>query len=256
MAKRFTDSEKFRKPWYRSLSPKHKCLWEYFLSECNIAGIMDLDLQAMSFHIGEEITMQDIEFFSEKVFFLTNDKIFIPKFVQFQQKELNEKNNAHKNIIKLFEKYNIPVTLDMKDFKSPCEGASEPLPRGTGNSNSNSNGISNSNLKKKSEKNETQKPDDVSLPVWDDFVKLRKSKKAVISETVLSKIRTEGKKINWTLEQCLEQMVFRNWQGFEAKWMTNDGESNGKNGRNNAKQSIVDEADEAMRRVNEEYGFI
>ena len=66
MAKRFTDSEKFRNNWYRRLSPKHKCLWEYLLSECSISGIIELALESASFHIGVEIKNNDLKIFEEK----------------------------------------------------------------------------------------------------------------------------------------------------------------------------------------------
>lgn len=95
------------------------------------------------------------------------------------------------------------------------------------------------------------RPADVSQSVWDDFVKMRKSKKAVVSDTVINKIQKEGAKINWSLEQCLETMVMRNWQGFNSEWI--NGGKNETTERN--KKSIVDEADAAMHAVNEEYGF-
>ncbi len=67
MAKRFTDSNKFRDTWYRKLKPKHKCVWEFLLSECDISGIIELDLDSMKFHIGETITKADIDVFDDKI---------------------------------------------------------------------------------------------------------------------------------------------------------------------------------------------
>lgn len=150
MAKRFTDSDKFRDVWYRQLKPKHKCLWEYMLSECSIAGILDIDLDSMSFHIGEKIIDKDLEVFFDRIIFLSSKKIFIPKFIKFQQNNLSETNPAHKNIIKILEIYNIDLTLSFQSLKSTLEGALKELQSSISNSNSigNSNGISKSDILK------------------------------------------------------------------------------------------------------------
>lgn len=154
MAKRFTDSDKFRDVWYRQLKPKHKCLWEYMLSECSIAGILDIDFDSMSFHIGDKITEKDLEIFSDRIIFLSLNKIFIPRFIKFQQNNISETNPAHKNIIKILENYNIDLSLSFQSLKSTFEGASKELQSSISNGNGNSigNGISkskNENLKNK-----------------------------------------------------------------------------------------------------------
>lgn len=145
MAKRFTDSEKFRDKWYRGLSPKHKCLWEYLLSECSIAGIIEFDYDSATFHIGDEITENDIKIFENKIYILPDGKFFIPNYVKFQQGEINPNNKAHKNIIKEFEKYNIPTDINSIEFESTFIAPSKVLDRSPSNSNSNSNSVSNSN---------------------------------------------------------------------------------------------------------------
>lgn len=148
MAKRFTDSEKFRDTWYRKLSPVHKCLWEYMLSECSHAGILELDYDAMSFHIGSVITEDDLKPFLSRLHFLNEEKIFIPSFVRFQQKELKNTNPAHKNIIIELEKYNIPVDLDFTGLERPLEAPLKGLDRGISNSKGKGKGNSKSNGKK------------------------------------------------------------------------------------------------------------
>ena len=110
MVKRFTDTDKFNDKWYRSLSPKQKCIWEYMLATCDIAGFFEIDYENMSFHIGANVTRDDFEKFKGKVQFLTKELIFIPNFVLFQQKinslnELNPKNNCHKGIIDILNKH-------------------------------------------------------------------------------------------------------------------------------------------------------
>ena len=110
MVKRFTDTEKFKDKWYRSLTPKQKCIWEYMLATCDIAGFFEIDYENMSFHIGANVTRDDFEKFKDKVQFLTKELLFIPNFVLFQQKinslnELNPKNKCHKGIIDVLNKH-------------------------------------------------------------------------------------------------------------------------------------------------------
>ena len=49
MAKRFTSTEKWSDPWYRKLSAKHKCLWDWLFTQCDIAGSIEPDLELASF---------------------------------------------------------------------------------------------------------------------------------------------------------------------------------------------------------------
>ena len=110
MAKRFTDSNKFNDSWYRRLSPLHKVIWEYLLSECNHAGILkDLDLELMSFKIGNTISQEDLELFKKdnRVIFLSETVLYIPKFITFQYGDLNQQNRAHASVIKELKKWKI-----------------------------------------------------------------------------------------------------------------------------------------------------
>jgi len=141
MSNRFTDSEKFHDKWYRKLTCKQKCIWEYMISECSNAGFLPYDLEVISFYIGEDVFVEDMEAFQDRIKFVTDEVIFIPKFVLFQQKidslaELNENNNAHKSIIKELKRYNI-------DLLSPSQPPLEVLVRtpGNGKGKGNGNGI-------------------------------------------------------------------------------------------------------------------
>ena len=111
MAKRFTDSEKFSDTWYRKLSPLHKVIWEYLLAECNHAGILaNLDLEMASFKIGADITDDDLKSFEDRIIFISNNILFIPKFIEFQYGNFNPKNRVHFNVLKELEKYKISTS--------------------------------------------------------------------------------------------------------------------------------------------------
>lgn len=62
-------------------------------------------------------------------------------------------------------------------------------------------------------------PADVSASVWADFLSLRKAKRAPLTETALSSIRSEAVKAGWTVEAALTECVVRGWQGFKAEWV-------------------------------------
>ena len=62
-------------------------------------------------------------------------------------------------------------------------------------------------------------PLDVSQQVWDDWVALRKSKKAPITKTVFDGAIVEAKKLGWTLEQFLIEWCNRSSQGLKAEWI-------------------------------------
>lgn len=111
MAKRFTDSEKFKDTWYRKLSPKHKCFWEFLLAECNHAGIIEIDLEFASFVIGETIEEEDLKPFQNKIQRLEKELYFIPNFIEFQYGKLSRGSKPHIPVIKLLEKYNIDFEL-------------------------------------------------------------------------------------------------------------------------------------------------
>jgi len=64
-----------------------------------------------------------------------------------------------------------------------------------------------------------QKPEDVSEQVWDDFCKLRASKKAPITESALQQIKTQANLAMWTLDSALAECCTRGWTGFKAEWV-------------------------------------
>jgi len=62
-------------------------------------------------------------------------------------------------------------------------------------------------------------PPDVSQQIWNDWVALRKSKKAPISQTVLNGAIAEAKILGWPLEKFLAEWCSRGSQGLKAEWI-------------------------------------
>lgn len=62
-------------------------------------------------------------------------------------------------------------------------------------------------------------PDGVSDDVWQSFLKIRKAKKAPMSDLALAGIKREADSAGWTLEDALSECVTRGWQSFKADWV-------------------------------------
>lgn len=62
-------------------------------------------------------------------------------------------------------------------------------------------------------------PPDVDAQVWDDWLALRKAKKAPVTATVLKGAQVEAGKASMSLEAFLEVWCRRGSQGLEAAWL-------------------------------------
>ena len=109
MAKRFTDTDKWKKGWFKGLTPKQRLFWLYVLDDCSAAGIWDVDLEVAGIRIGEPIDVSEaVEVLgTDVVWFDNNEKIFIPKFIDFQYGVLNENSRPHASVIKMLDKYDL-----------------------------------------------------------------------------------------------------------------------------------------------------
>lgn len=67
----------------------------------------------------------------------------------------------------------------------------------------------------------TAPPNGVSDSVWQDFKKLRSTKKAPLTHTAMDGITREALKAGITLEAALSMCCERGWTGFKADWLQN-----------------------------------
>jgi len=108
MAKRFIDTGLFRKKWIRQLDPNMKLFWIYLLTDCDHAGIWDVDVERASFQLKVELDESEIlNTFNRKIVPFKPGKWFVPKFIVYQYGELNESNRAHNSVIKILTKYKL-----------------------------------------------------------------------------------------------------------------------------------------------------
>lgn len=60
----------------------------------------------------------------------------------------------------------------------------------------------------------------VDALVAEEFLTIRKKKRAPLTSLALAGIRREAEDVGWTINQTLRKCVERGWQGFEASWVT------------------------------------
>ena len=106
MAKRFTDNQKWSKSWYMDLTLEEKLLWIYMTDSCDHAGIWEVNWKLTSFMVGFQVT-QLPEAFNKQVQVISDNKLWIKDFCEFQYGTLNPNSKPHKSVIDKLEKYNI-----------------------------------------------------------------------------------------------------------------------------------------------------
>lgn len=113
MANRFTDSEKWKKTWFRKLKPVEKCFWNYLTDSCNAAGVWIVDFEAAEFFIGDKLDIEGIKktFQKQYIEFDKGEKWYLVDYIEFQCKcpieELNPKNKFHASVLKLIDKFSL-----------------------------------------------------------------------------------------------------------------------------------------------------
>ena len=73
-------------------------------------------------------------------------------------------------------------------------------------------------------KNTVASPIGVTDSVWQDWLSLRKAKRAAVTQTALNGIAREASKAGVSLQVALETCCARGWTGFKADWLKDKGE--------------------------------
>ncbi|MFH1052262.1 MAG: hypothetical protein V1779_15185 [bacterium] len=124
MAKRMTDSNKWKDPWFKKLPTPYKLLWLYILDDCDHAGLWFVDFEVAQIRIGLEIDIlldEALDLFNCKIIpFDNGDKWFIPSYISFQYGKLNPINKVHLSVQNILLENNLMQFLD---------NSHKPLPR-------------------------------------------------------------------------------------------------------------------------------
>lgn len=115
MAKRFTDTEKWKKPFIKSLPTEYKLFWIYLLDDCDFFGVWHIDFDVAEIRLGMKLSPDKIvQAFTDRIIEFDNKtKWFIPDFIKFQYGEqLVISNRMHKPIIDKLTRYNLLKYVD------------------------------------------------------------------------------------------------------------------------------------------------
>ena len=202
MAKRFTDTEKWKDPWFRKLSAESKVLFNYFCDDCDLAGFLQQDDDAFCFLTGiprEKINDCYLELL--KSITVKDGWIWVKNFLRHQKNlPLNPQNNAHKHIIGIL---NIQVSRFGFDVLEEKIGALKGLlsPLGIGNG-------------KGKVKEGIVKGGRFSPPSLDE-VKAAFSEKGFASSEA-QKFLAYFESVGWVIGQSKKPM--KSWRGAVATW--------------------------------------
>lgn len=123
MVKRFTETTKWKDPWYRKLSVEGKLFWNYLCDSCDNAGIWKVDFDLATFQIGVKVDSSIIEQLNngkERVKLLCDGELLIlHEFIPFQIGNLYDKKgltNLQKSSLNLIHKYTQNKNIEKKVF--------------------------------------------------------------------------------------------------------------------------------------------
>jgi len=108
MSKRYTDTDKWKKIWFRKLKNDHKVFWMYVLDQCDHAGIWEVDFELASYFCNgikeTEIRKTFVKQYHE---FDDGKRWFIKDFIEFQYRGLDESNRVHNSVITILKRHGL-----------------------------------------------------------------------------------------------------------------------------------------------------
>lgn len=106
--KRFTETEKWRDPWFRRLPHTLKLGYLYLLDSVDNAGVWDPDFDAADFCIGSPVSWTELmTAMGDRLEVLPNGKWHVTKFVGYQYGPLSEACKPHAQVIRMLGHHGI-----------------------------------------------------------------------------------------------------------------------------------------------------
>ena len=250
--KKFTDSEKWRDPWFRSLDIQTKTLWLFVLDEVDNAGVWEIDGDYFQYATGiKKDLLELLSKLGDRGVLLPDERhLLVPKYCFYQQGGfLTENKPAHRRIFQLLQRHD----LQQDEKGRLCHSNAIAMPSACHTNGINIGiGIGLGNIKNKEEgsvRGETisnSLPDELDdfkfLQVWDEWTEYRKERRlAPYKPTGLKAQRTRlsGWVSTHGLDEvidCIRSSIANNYNGlFEPKPL------DGRNHRPDPTKTIYDE---------------
>jgi len=119
MAKRFIDTNIFQDSWFMNLSPEAKLFFIYLITNCDNAGIIDLNIRLAEFQTGIKDLRNSFhtvcgEFGEKRLINLKENYYFLPNFIRYQYPNgLNSAVKAQQSVVLKLQDFNInPNSLE------------------------------------------------------------------------------------------------------------------------------------------------
>ena len=121
MAKRFIDTGLFNDSWFMNLSVNNKLFFIYLITNCDHAGIIDLNLRLAEFQTGIKDLANSyetiMEQFNGRLIRIRENYHFIPKFVKYQYPNgLNENVKAQLSVMNRLNEFSIDYESVMQQL--------------------------------------------------------------------------------------------------------------------------------------------
>lgn len=180
-----------------------RLLWMYYDSEKPLKP----DAKVLAFQIGA--TVEETEMLLESFFWLAENgwhHTRCDKEIEEYRQFLNKKSNAGKASAERRKNNRLTGVEQLLNSSPPDEQLT----------------INHKPLTNKPKKIATSVacPDSVSQQVWDDWMTVRKEKKAkTLTETGWNQFVKQVEKAGWSIEQAISHCCLKQWVGFEAAWV-------------------------------------
>lgn len=115
MPKRFRDTGKWNKKWWRGLSSRYKLFFDYLCDVCDHAGVWEVDKEAAELYVGEQLDLQEaLEKYGHRVRVIDGgNRWWLTGFVRFQYGDhtgqMSMKNKMYEPVCKTLEKYGVSI---------------------------------------------------------------------------------------------------------------------------------------------------
>jgi hypothetical protein len=128
MAKRFIDTNIFRKSFMKGISVEAKLFYVYLFCECDHCGVWQVEFEVAKIRLGLVNLNEQVflNYFADKIFIFDDGcKWFLPQFVTFQYGELKANNKIHKSVLSTLNKFSLIEAYELyqenKPFANPLQ---------------------------------------------------------------------------------------------------------------------------------------